>query len=253
MSNLPVNPWDEPDDEDEVPVPAVKASTEVAPWDTDEDDEDQEELQEETQPEEDIPEGDEWGVIPYKDKIKPSRATLESRSRRIKFLNRLAQTGSMIKAAASISRSVRSVNLFAARNAKFRELIEVAKKHWVEHANDIIADRAMNGYRKGVYFQGNMVDEEIVYDSGLTQFYMKGLDPEKYIERKSVTVEGGITHGVMIVGQQKKLVEWAAQAQEVQDNMKVIDLNPVVQERVIPPVPEEKKLAQTVPGVTIDR
>lgn len=68
-------------------------------------------------------------------------------------------------------------------DANYKLLYERAMLQVVEVLEDEATTRAVEGVRKGIYFQGCRVATERVYSDGLMMFLLRGAAPDKYREK----------------------------------------------------------------------
>lgn len=125
---------------------------------------------------------------------------LEARRKRENFLKHLAECGDPSRAADLAGVGKRALYLARQRIPEFEEMWIMALAVYKEFvAEPKMAKRAIDGVTKSVWYQGNEVGEEQVYDSGLTQFWFKGNMPEKYTERREVRNETNVNVGVAVI------------------------------------------------------
>lgn len=112
------------------------------------------------------------------------------------FLVQLAETG-------HVSNSCRAVGLnritaYGRRiaDADFRERWEVAHQIGMSVLEDEAKRRAYEGVTKGVYYQGDRVDEEVVYSDQLLMFLMQGRDA-RYKRKQEITGADGGPLGIL--------------------------------------------------------
>lgn len=188
---------------------------------------------------------EEWDVVYPAQKIPLRPQEIESRKKHKEFLRVLSKTGSAVKASYSVKLSRRALYLAKQKFPDFARNWDIAMSIYHEfEVEENIRSRAIEGVREPVYYQGNIVGYNIKHDSGLTQFWVKNNMRDKYGDKSEVTVNGSITHGVMVLPVVATDDDtWQREAQEALANQKLIDITPTVVENT----PATKK------GVTIDR
>lgn len=173
---------------------------------------------------------DEW-VIKYPPSKYPLRPRdIEARNKRKQFLQILAQTGSTKKAAAQVNLTPRALLLARNRIPDFAHNWDMATEIYREFvADEKIRQRAVDGVKTAIWYQGDIVGYEIKYDSGLTQFWARANMRDKYGDKSEIKVTGGITHGVALLpSTMVNLGDWEKQASKVHDEHKIIDITPTI-------------------------
>lgn len=110
------------------------------------------------------------------------------------FLNTLADTANVSKAAAAINVARSSVYLWKEQDADFAKEWERALEIGVAALEDEAHRRAFDGCEEPVYYLGQKIDTLKRYSDTLAIFLLKAHRPERYRER----FEGQIT-GDMVV------------------------------------------------------
>lgn len=183
--------------------------------------------------------GDALWDVKYAEGARPPTARqLEARIKRNQFLEVLMNTGNPVRAAASVGRSWREMYAARQRHPKFDENWIMAKKIYHEFvANEKLRKRAIDGVREPQWYQGEIVGYTVKFDSGLTQFYMKGAMPEVYGDKRELKIDGGLTFGIAWVpGTVLDAEAWQQQAQIQQKGIKMIDVTPQQMAQKLPPV-----------------
>ena len=175
---------------------------------------------------------DEW-VIKYPEgKRPPNQLDLRMREGHRKFLSVLAKTGSPKKAAMAAGFTPRAFELARRKFPDFNLNWEMAMAIFYQfEAEEAIRHRAIDGTLKAIYYQGQKVGYERVYDSGLTQFWYKSNMRDKYGEKSELQISGNINHGVaMLPARATDMDEWERQAAKTLENQKnnMIDITPTV-------------------------
>jgi len=173
--------------------------------------------------------GDENWVIKYAEGGKPpTPRDLEARKRRIVFLETLMKTGNAVLAASRSGVGWRAHYLARDRHPDFARNWDMAVAIYHTFvANEKIRKRALDGIRKPVWYQGEIVGYEVHLDSGLTQFYMKSAMPAVYGDKRELKIEGGLTFGVALIpGMVTDVATWEERARVTQDSIKMIDITP---------------------------
>jgi hypothetical protein len=176
---------------------------------------------------------DEWEIsYPDNPLRPPSQYDLRAREKRSRFLNILSRTGSLKKAAAQVKLSPRALMLAKNKYPDFAKnwviALEIYNSFEVEES---IRHRALDGVKKAVYFQGNIVGYEIIYDSGLTQFWTKANLPEKYGDKTNINISGNVNHGIAFMpARATDEVEWERRVQQTLEDQKrnMIDITPAI-------------------------
>ena len=100
------------------------------------------------------------------------------------FLDRLAETGNVLKAARFAKKPRGTVYRMRVRDEAFARAWEEAKKAAVELVLEPEAfRRAVEGVTKKIYYQGQKIGTERQYSDTLLIFLLKAHAPEKYSER----------------------------------------------------------------------
>jgi len=74
---------------------------------------------------------------------------------------------------------------------QFKEALMFAQEEHSEIIERTLLDRAINGVVKGVFFQGERCNEEVIYDNKLLITALKANNPEKYGAKKEITGKDG--------------------------------------------------------------
>jgi hypothetical protein len=179
-----------------------------------------------------------WSVKYAPGAKEPTKRDLEAREKRNRFLDVLMRTGNAVLAAARVGVGWRALYLARSRHPDFDSNWNMATKIYNTFvAQEKMRKRALDGIRKPIYYQGNIVGYEVYYDSGLTQFYMRGAMPDVYGDKRELKIEGGLTFGVALLpSTMKSLGEWEDKAKRLYDNGEIIDITPTSTES---PAPKE--------------
>jgi hypothetical protein len=147
----------------------------------------------------------------------------------MRFLNVLARTGSTKKAAMAVKLTPRALLLARDRIPDFAKNWDMAIEIYREFvADEKIRQRAIDGQKKAVWYQGEIVGYEITYDSGLTQFWARANMRDKYGDKSEIKVTGGLTHGVALLpATMVNQLDWEKQASKVHEEHKIIDITPI--------------------------
>jgi len=108
----------------------------------------------------------------------------------IAFLQAYSDLGTITAAAAQVGMSWRTHYDWMADPA-YVEQWEQAQTNYVERLEREADRRAVDGFEKGVYFQGEKVGAETWYSDNLLMFLLKGRRPEMYKDRQEITGAGG--------------------------------------------------------------
>lgn len=79
------------------------------------------------------------------------------------------------------------------KDPEFAAACEEALQHALGALEEAAFDRALNGWKRPVYQQGQLVGHDLVVDNGLLLRVLSRLDPS-WSPNRSVTVEGSIDH-----------------------------------------------------------
>ena len=108
-----------------------------------------------------------------------------------RFLDLLEEDGLLNSAARAVGTTTTRVRNLREQSAEFDQAVERA----LEIANDELEKearrRAVQGIEKGVYYQGDRVDTEVVYSDALLTTLLKAKRPDEFAERKQITGAGG--------------------------------------------------------------
>lgn len=172
---------------------------------------------------------DVW-TVKYADTIKPPTSRdLESRDKRVQFLDVVAKTGNLKLAAAKVGLTPRALYLARQRHTDFdAQWTNAVNIYNMFVANESLRKRAIEGFREPVWYQGNIVGYQIRHDSGITQFFFKGAMPEVYGDKREIKIEGGLTYGIALLPPTiKDASEWEKSASLTQERLgKMIDITP---------------------------
>lgn len=122
--------------------------------------------------------------MPRKKKEEDERTVLE---RQQNFLRAYADSFSLQRAAdvAQVNRT--SHHRWFRKNPKYAAAFEKIKRDAASYLEAEAITRAGEGYLDPVFYQGNPCGEVRRYDSGLMQFLLRGMMPEKYGARTEIT------------------------------------------------------------------
>jgi hypothetical protein len=108
------------------------------------------------------------------------------------FLAAYRLTGSVTEAAAAAGVDRRLHYRWLKASPVYKQRFDQAKVEAADRLEDIAISRVRDGVLEDVYYQGDVVGERRVYDSGLLQFLLRGLKPERYGRKVELTgPEGG--------------------------------------------------------------
>ena len=143
------------------------------------------------------------------------------------FLEAYSRLGTITAAAAEVGMSWRTHYDWLERPEYVQEW-EQAQTNYVERLEREADRRAVDGFEKGIYFQGNKVGSETWYSDNLLMFLLKGRRPEMYKDRQEITGAGG---GPV----QVQAVRADALARLSADELAVLlRLNPGIQPKALP-------------------
>ena len=127
--------------------------------------------------------------------------------RKALFLEQLRKTGSVCAASAAAypwsSTAKRpgygAFQTLIKRDPEFAAQVEEAKRHALAKVEKVIFDHSTEGVQRPIYQMGRLVGYETVFDHKLLLAQAQRLDPSAWTQRTQATVEGHITHGVLVV------------------------------------------------------
>lgn len=102
------------------------------------------------------------------------------------FLIEYMQSGRKDKAAKAAGVSYSTVWGWNNRDESFRQAYETAQEVAVDLLEMEAVRRAKDGWLKPVFQAGTLVGHVREYDSSMLMFLLKGLKPERYVERREV-------------------------------------------------------------------
>lgn len=114
------------------------------------------------------------------------------------FLNQLEATGLLYSSAAAAGTTVRRVRALRETCVEFDEAVTLAEERSHDMLEREARRRAVDGVTKGVYYQGEKVDEEVVYSDGLLTTLLKAKRPDEFAERKQLSGPGGAPLTVLV-------------------------------------------------------
>lgn len=126
--------------------------------------------------------------MPRRKKEEDNRSTLQ---RQKEFLEAYADSFS-IQRAADLSRVDRSAHYrWFRESARYARLFEAVKQNAANYLETEAITRAGEGWLEPVYYQGAVCGETRRHDSGLIQFLLRGMMPEKYGARTEISGPAG--------------------------------------------------------------
>lgn len=119
--------------------------------------------------------------------MKDKTANLKARA----FLAAFRLTGSITEAALA-ARIDRTMHYRWLKSPGYKQAFSNAQIEAGDMLEDVAIKRVREGTLDPVFYQGEKVGARRVYDSGLMQFLLRGLKPQKYSARTEITgPEGG--------------------------------------------------------------
>jgi hypothetical protein len=119
--------------------------------------------------------------------LKDTTANLKARA----FLAAFRLTGSITEAAAA-AKIDRTMHYRWLKSPGYEQAFKKAQLEAGDMLEDIAVRRVREGTLDPVFYQGEKVGARRVYDSGLMQFLLRGLKPQKYSAKTEITgAEGG--------------------------------------------------------------
>lgn len=122
--------------------------------------------------------------MPRRKKEEDARSTHE---RQTEFLKAYADTFNLAEAARVANVSVTNHCRWYRRNEKYAAAFDQRKKFASQYLEAIGIGRAAEGWLEPVYYQGSPCGEVRRYDSGLLQFLLRGMLPEKYGAKQEIS------------------------------------------------------------------
>ena len=123
------------------------------------------------------------------------------------FLAAYRLTGSITEAAKAAQIDRRLHYRWLKSSEAYESKFERAKEHAADMLEDVAVRRVREGTLEPVFYQGKRVGWRRMYDSGLMQFLLRGLKPERYGHKTEVSgpnggpIEGSITLKIVDVAQ----------------------------------------------------
>ena len=120
------------------------------------------------------------GVVPFKPE--PSRKTVGgwNAARQRRYIETLAETGSVHLSAKSAGLSARSAYALRVRSPAFSAAWDAAQQLAVGRLSALAFDRAIHGRIEQVYHQGELVGEKRVPSERLLMWLLSRLDPKRF-------------------------------------------------------------------------
>lgn len=107
-------------------------------------------------------------------------------NRKRMFVIAYSQTGRKDKAARAAGVSQTTIYHWRQHDEIFQTAMEKAEKITVELCETEAIRRGKDGYLKPIYHSGTLVGHVREYSDTLLMFLLKGLNPERYVERKEI-------------------------------------------------------------------
>ncbi len=134
--------------------------------------------------------------------------------RKATFINVLARTGLVSRAAAAAGWSTGVAFAVRKSDAKFASLWDDALEFACDEAEEEARRRAIYGVRKAVYQQGRLVGHETVYSDRLLEVILTGRRRDVYGKRVDLAAE--VKGGVLVVPAPRTAPDWEAGASATQ-------------------------------------
>jgi hypothetical protein len=116
-----------------------------------------------------------------------------SSTKRNRFLKALELTGNVNSSAASAGVTRATVYALIARNAKFKDQVQLARDKATGSFEAEAHRRAVTGVKEPVFHRGEEVGSVTKYSDTLLQKLLEASDPERYGKRSNVAIEQNIT------------------------------------------------------------
>lgn len=108
-----------------------------------------------------------------------------------KFLQHLQETFNLSAAAKAVGVHPQTVYQAMAADPEFKELVEEARMIACAEAEGEAYRRAVKGYEKDVYHQGNVVGKETIYSDRLLELVLKA-NVDRYANKQSLDIQGNV-------------------------------------------------------------
>jgi len=148
-------------------------------------------------------------------------STAVAKRKRELFLEHLRKTGHISDSAKHAGYSTSS------KLHELRRQDEDFARQWDEAVDVAVSDvlestawdRAVDGVKKGIYYQGERVDTEKIYSDQLLMFLLKANRPKKYRETMNVHGEITGTFGVAVLPMVVSESEWEKEARQLHKDL----------------------------------
>ena len=152
-----------------------------------------------------------------------------TKNRQRRFIEALADTGSVKAAARAVNMSAEGAyHLRRQPGAQsFREAWQVALDLGVQRIEDVAMDRALNGVEMPVYSYGQLVGTRISYNDRLLMFMLRNRAPERFADGRA---KGLNAVGTMELERKKK--QWRKEWEEEQRQVSPAEVRASIERKV---------------------
>ena len=110
---------------------------------------------------------------------------------RKKFMRALVATGgNMSRACEKTNISISCVNYHRRNSEEFRKIFEAARERGAEMLESEAIRRAFEGVDSDIFYQDGKIGTKTTYSDGLMQFLLKGMMPDKYGDKRALSIKG---------------------------------------------------------------
>lgn len=126
------------------------------------------------------------------------------------FLDEYAKTALRYHSADAVGVCWQTVANHLQDDEEFAEQFKEAKARFVEHLEDVVYKRSVEGTKKPIFYKGVPVGEITEYDHKLLEMRLKAEDKEKYRENHKIDLDANLKGGVLVVpGLASSPEDWA--------------------------------------------
>jgi hypothetical protein len=111
-------------------------------------------------------------------------------AKKVKFLKRLAETCHVQKSAKEIGIPYQTLYWHKNHDPEFNEAWELAVAEAIDALEGSVYNRATNGVKKPVFYQGVQCGTTTEYSDTLAALLLKGHKPERYGDKRAVELSG---------------------------------------------------------------
>ena len=111
------------------------------------------------------------------------------------ILKQLEKTGNLRGSCAKFGVSEQTWFYHIKKDPVLKEMYDAAKGKALNRLTEVAHDRAINGTDKPVYYKGELVGHEKIYDNRLLETLLRAHDPDTYANKSQVQIDQHITIG----------------------------------------------------------